>query len=57
MLLTSISDQMGAQDKTASLEIEDKVLSVTLVGTVIRLQSSEIVERIHDSTLESLAEF
>jgi hypothetical protein len=47
---------MGAQDKMASLEIEDKVLSVMLVGAVIKLQSSETAERNHDSTLESLAE-
>jgi hypothetical protein len=47
---------MGAQDKMASPEIEDKLLSVMLVGTVIKLQSSETAERNRDSTLESLAE-
>jgi hypothetical protein len=48
---------MGAQDKMASPEIEDKVLSVTLVGTEIRLQSSRTGERNRNSTSESLAAF
>jgi len=46
---------VGTQDKAASPEIVDKVLSVILVGTKIMLQSSRIVERNHDSTSDNLA--
>jgi hypothetical protein len=55
--LVVISDRMGAQDKVASPEIEAQVLSVMLVGAVIRLLSSATSERNCDSTLESLAAF
>ncbi len=48
---------VSLQRKAASPEIEDTVLSVMLVGTVFRLQSSGIDERNHESILKSLAAF